>query len=78
MEFHQQFRLTAILGAESSAAQDENHGMLPLQVRELPAFRVVIGKAHSRGRQRLEQCQIACEILQRWMPAASLGLTPLE
>jgi hypothetical protein len=41
---NKQFRLPAVLGAETSAAEDENHGMLCLQFGELPAFRGVIGK----------------------------------
>src|SRR5580700_6245374 len=44
MEFDKPFSLAAILGAESSAAQDENHWVLSLQFGELPMFRGVIGK----------------------------------
>jgi hypothetical protein len=44
MEFNKPFSLPAVLGAETSAAEDENHGMLPLQFGELPAFRGVVGK----------------------------------
>jgi hypothetical protein len=44
MEFNKTFRLSAVLGAETSAAEDENHGMLSLQFGELPAFRGVVGK----------------------------------
>ena len=44
MEFKKPFSLSAVLGAETAAAEDENHGMLALQVGELPAFRRVIGK----------------------------------
>ena len=33
MEFHKPFRLSTVLGAETSAAEDENHGMLSLQFR---------------------------------------------
>src|SRR3984893_5002131 len=44
MEFKKPFSLSAVLGAESAAAEDEHHGMLALQVGELPAFRRVIGK----------------------------------
>jgi hypothetical protein len=36
--------LPALLGAESSAAEYENHRMLSLEFGELPAFRGVIGK----------------------------------
>jgi hypothetical protein len=44
MEFDKPFGLAAILGAESSAAEDENHGMWSLQLGELAAFRGVVGK----------------------------------
>jgi hypothetical protein len=44
MELNKPFSLPAILGAETSAAEDENHGMLSLQVGELPVFRGVVGK----------------------------------
>jgi hypothetical protein len=44
MELNQQFSLAAVLGAETSAAEDENHGMLCLQFGELAAFRGVVGK----------------------------------
>jgi hypothetical protein len=44
MELNKQFSLPAVLGAETSAAEDENHGMWALQFRELPAFRGVVGK----------------------------------
>jgi hypothetical protein len=44
MEFKKPFSLSAVLGAETAAAEDEHHGMLALQLRELPAFRRVIGK----------------------------------
>jgi hypothetical protein len=44
MEFNKPFSLPAVLGAETSAAEDENHWMLSLQLGELPAFRGVVGK----------------------------------
>jgi hypothetical protein len=44
MEFNKPFILPALLGAETSAAEDENHWMLSLQFGELPAFRGVVGK----------------------------------
>jgi hypothetical protein len=44
MEFNKPFRLPAVLGAETSAAEDENPRMLSLQLGELPAFRRVVGK----------------------------------
>jgi hypothetical protein len=44
MELHEAFGLTAVLGAEASAAKDENHGMLALQFGELATFRGVVGK----------------------------------
>ena len=44
MELNQQFGLAAVLGTETSAAEDQNHGMLSLQLGELPAFHRVVGK----------------------------------
>src|SRR5260370_566712 len=44
MECNKPFSLPAVLGAEASAAEDEDHWMLSLQFRELPAFRGVVGK----------------------------------
>jgi hypothetical protein len=41
---NKQFGLPAILGAETAAAKDENHGVWALQVRELAAFAGVVGK----------------------------------
>ena len=50
MEFDKSLSLPAVLGAKTSAAEDENHWMLSLQLGELSAVSGVIGKAHSRGR----------------------------
>jgi hypothetical protein len=44
MEFDKPFGLAAILGAKSSAAEDENHGMWSLQFGELAAFRGMVRK----------------------------------
>ena len=44
MEFKKPFSLSAVLGAETAAAEDEDHRMLALQLGELPAFRRVVGK----------------------------------
>src|SRR5262249_47508246 len=44
VELNEPFSLPAVLGAETSAAEDENHGILSLQFGELPAFRGVVGK----------------------------------
>ena len=44
MELNTPFSLPAVLGAETSAAEDENHGMLSLQFGEPSAFRGVVGK----------------------------------
>jgi hypothetical protein len=44
VEFNKPFSLSAVLGAETAAAEDEDHGMLALQLGELPAFRPVVGK----------------------------------
>jgi hypothetical protein len=44
MELDEEFRLAAVLGAETSAAEDENHGMLCLQFGELLAFAGMVGK----------------------------------
>jgi hypothetical protein len=44
MEFNKPFMLPAVLGAETSAAEDENQGILSLQFGELSALRRVVGK----------------------------------
>jgi hypothetical protein len=44
MECNQPFSLPAVLGAETSAAEDEYHRMLSFEFGELPAFRGVVGK----------------------------------
>ena len=48
-------------GAETSTAEDENHGMLSLQFGELPAFCDVIGELIVGEDSPLERCQTACE-----------------
>jgi hypothetical protein len=37
-----EFGLAAVLGAETPAAEDQNHRMRPLEFGKLPAFRGVI------------------------------------
>jgi hypothetical protein len=44
VELNESFRLPAVLGTETSPAEDEDHWMLSLQIGELPMFRSVIGK----------------------------------
>jgi hypothetical protein len=44
MELNEEFGLAAVLGAEASAAEDEDHGMRALEVGEFAAFRGLIGK----------------------------------
>jgi hypothetical protein len=44
MELDKSFSLPAVLGAVPSAAEDENHRMLALQLGELPALRGVVGQ----------------------------------
>src|ERR1700740_3358101 len=44
MEFKKAFSLSAVLGTESAAAENEHHRMLALQLGELTAFRRVVGK----------------------------------
>src|ERR1700739_2408572 len=44
MELHKPFGLAAVLGAETSAAEGENHGMWSLQFGKLAVFRGVVGK----------------------------------
>jgi hypothetical protein len=44
MEFKKPFSLSPVLGAEAAAAQDEDHGMLALQLGEFPALRRLVGK----------------------------------
>ena len=38
MELNQPFRLSAVLGSVTAAAEDEDHGVVSLQFGELPAF----------------------------------------
>ena len=44
VEFKKPFSLSAVLGAETAAAEDKDHRMLALQFGELPALRRVVGK----------------------------------
>ena len=44
MELKKPFSLSAVLGAETAAAEDKDHRMLALQFGELPALRRVVGK----------------------------------
>ena len=44
MEFHEQFSLAAILRAETTAAEDQNHGMWSLQLGDPAVFAGVVGK----------------------------------
>src|SRR4029077_10574394 len=44
MELHKQLSLTAVLGAETTAAEDQNHGVRSLQLGELPMLPSVVGK----------------------------------
>jgi hypothetical protein len=44
MKLNEEFGLAAVLGAETAAAEDEDHGVLSLEVRELAALRGVVGK----------------------------------
>ena len=43
VELDQPRGLSAVLGAVTFAADDENHGMLSLQLGKFPAFRRVVG-----------------------------------
>jgi hypothetical protein len=60
-EFNQPLSLPAVLGAETSAAENENHGMLCLQFVRASGVSRYGRTAHSRGRYLLEQCQPAYE-----------------
>jgi hypothetical protein len=44
MELNQPFRLPAVLGSVTPAAEDEHQGVLSLQFGELPVFRGVVGQ----------------------------------
>jgi hypothetical protein len=44
MEFKKPFSLSAVLGAETTAAEDKDHRMLALQLGEPPVLRRVVGK----------------------------------
>jgi hypothetical protein len=43
MELNQPFRLPAVLGSVTPAAEDENQGVVSLKVGELPVFRGMVG-----------------------------------
>ena len=44
MQLDKPFVLAAVLGAETSAAQDQNHRLLSLQLREPAVFGGVVGQ----------------------------------
>jgi hypothetical protein len=44
VELSKPFMLPPVLGAVTTAAEDENHRILSLQFRELPAFSGMVGK----------------------------------
>ena len=44
VKLNKPFMLPAVLGTETSAAENQNHWMLPLEFRELPTLRRVVGK----------------------------------
>jgi hypothetical protein len=44
VELDKAFSLSAVLGAETAAAEDKNHGMRSLQFGQLPVLRCVVGK----------------------------------
>src|SRR5215471_8081096 len=44
MQCNKPLSLPTVLGAETSATEDDDHWMLSLQFGELPAFRGVVGK----------------------------------
>jgi len=44
MELNQPFRLSAVLGSVTPAAEDEDHWMGSLQFGELPVFRGMVGQ----------------------------------
>jgi len=61
MEFKQPLMLSAILGAVTPAAKDEHHRVLPLQRREFPALRSIVGELIVREDGPLEPCHVACD-----------------
>jgi len=63
MQFNKPFRLAPVFRTETATAEDENHGMLPLQFGEFPVFRRVVGKLIVREHSPTEPCLIAYEIL---------------
>jgi hypothetical protein len=54
-----QFSLSAVLRTETSAAEDENHRMWPLQFRRAYTVSRYGRKIHSRERRPREPCQLA-------------------
>jgi hypothetical protein len=61
MKLHEAFRLAAILRTESAGAEDDKH--VALANRRASGASRRGRKARSREKRLLEQCQIACELL---------------
>jgi hypothetical protein len=80
MELNEAFGLAAILGAESSAAKDENHGMRSLEFGEFAVLRGVVRKfivgegrpgndvgSHGKILRQLDaRRRIASQKIRRW------------
>jgi len=79
LDFHdavrQAFRLAAVFGTETPAAEDEHHRMRPLQFRRAcgvsPSGRKVRSRETLPGR-----CQIACTVLNTKMIPRPLTMQP--
>ena len=75
VELHQSFGLAAILGAETSAAEDKNHGMLALEFGELPVLPSMVGEFVIRKHGARNDVSSHGETPpQIWMRAARLRL----
>src|SRR5271157_3695861 len=67
--------LPTILRAVAAAAQDDDHRILSLQLRELSALCGVVGKFVGRERPRLGSSRIACEVLPGLLSRSRLSAT---
>jgi hypothetical protein len=73
MELHESFRLSAVLGTETAAAEDQNHGIGSLQFRELSAFCGMVGKLVVGEKCAWNDVRSHVRFLDSWMSGAWLG-----
>ena len=61
------FRLPAVLGAETSTAENQNHWMLPLQFGQFPALGRVVGKLEVGKGSSWDNVRSQSKSSTRWM-----------